>query len=104
MSLQKQFLKPKKVYKVIFSLPLEAAKEAKEVKILGDFNQWDPGNGIPMELKNEEYSATVELEPGREYQFRYLVDNQTWINDLEADKYVLTPFGVENSVVIAGSI
>jgi hypothetical protein len=40
------------------------------------------------------------LEPGHDYQFRYLVDGETWLNDPAADKYVPNPFGSENSVVI----
>jgi hypothetical protein len=43
----------------------------------------------------------VELESGKEYQFRYLINGETWENDFEADAYAPTPFGVENSVVSA---
>ena len=46
------------------------------------------------------FKAVVELEAGKEFQFRYLVDGQLWINDNAADKYIPTPFGVENSVVV----
>ena len=101
MSLQKQFLKSKQICKVTFSLPKEAVDGAMEVEILGDFNNWEAEKAIPMKAKNGEYSATVELEPGKEYQFRYLIDHKTWENDWAADKYVPTPFGVENSVVLA---
>jgi 1,4-alpha-glucan branching enzyme len=100
MSLQKQFLKSKKVYKVTFSLPVEAASAAKAVLLVGDFNNWDKNEGILMSPKKGAYSATVELEPGKEYQFRYLVDGETWENDWEADKYITTPFGIDNSVVV----
>lgn len=100
MSLQKQFLKSKQACKVTFILPVEAAKGANAVKILGDFNNWDKEKAIPMKAKNGTYTAKVELEAGKEYQFRYLIDNMKWENDPEADKYVPTPFGVENSVVM----
>lgn len=99
MSLQKQFLKSKQACKVTFSLPQAAANGAKEVKVLGDFNNWEQDKGIPMKVKNGEYVASVELEAGKEYQFRYLLDNETWENDGAADGYAPTPFGVENSVV-----
>ena len=101
MSLQKQFLDKKQACKVTFCLPKEAVNGAKEVKILGDFNQWDPESGVRMKAKNGEYSASIELESGKEHQFRYLLDNETWENDWAADKYVPTPYGVENSVVVA---
>ncbi len=99
MSLQKQFLKSKRVCKVTFCLPEAAANGAREVKILGDFNNWEKEKAIPMKVKNGEYVASVELDAGKEYQFRYLLDNEIWENDGAADGYAPTPFGVENSVV-----
>ncbi|MEI6695303.1 MAG: isoamylase early set domain-containing protein [Bacteroidota bacterium] len=51
--------------------------------------------------KNEYFSVSVELPAGREYQFRYLTDGTRWVNDAEADKYVLAIFGdAENSVLV----
>lgn len=100
MSLQKQFLKSKQACKVTFCLPETAAKGAKEVKVVGDFNNWEKDKGIPMKVKNGEYLATTELKTGGAYQFRYLIDNETWENDEAADGYAPTPFGVENSVVV----
>lgn len=99
MSLQKQFLKSKQACKVTFTLPREAADGATNVKLLGDFINWELDKAIPMKAKNGAFSATVELEAGKEYQFRYLIDNKTWENDWEADNYAPTPFGVQNSVV-----
>ena len=51
-------------------------------------------------LKKGEYTVTLELKSGKEYQFRYLVDESRWENDWNADKYVKSPFGTDNSVVI----
>ena len=101
MSLKKRFLKSRAACQVTFSLPKEAVNGAEEVKILGEFNDWDLEKGVPMKLKKDQYSAMVELEPGRAYQFRYLVDGKTWLNDLEADQYIPSPYGEDNSVVIA---
>ena len=44
-----------------------------------------------MKLKNGQFSAAVDLKAGREYQFRYCLD-ENWENDLSADKYIPTPF------------
>ena len=52
-----------------------------------------------MKASKTEFKTVVELESGREYQFRYLIDNATWTNDWAADAYLPTPYGVENSVV-----
>lgn len=100
MSLQKKFLKSSNVCTVTFSLPKEAVNGATEVKILGDFNNWDADKGVSMKNKNGEFKASMNLPCNEEYQFRYLIDNTVWENDWIADKYVPTPFGTDNSVVI----
>lgn len=101
MSLKKQFLKSKPVCKVTFRLPKEAVETAETVKLLGDFNEWEKENAISMvQLKNGSFKTTVNLETGKEYQFRYLIDNNLWENDWEADKYIANPYGKENSVVV----
>ena len=84
-----------------FSLPAFAAEGAQEVKVLGDFNDWSWENGITMKAKKDEYQAVAELEAGRDYQFRYLIDKTYWENDHQADAYVPSGVqGVDNSVVI----
>jgi predicted flap endonuclease-1-like 5' DNA nuclease len=98
--LKKQYLKSKPICKVTFSLPLEAAQDAKEVKVLGDFNNWNWEEGALMKAGKDAYSTTVELETGRNYQFRYLIDRENWQNDYQADQYVPSEFGgIDNSVV-----
>lgn len=98
--LKKQYLKSKPICKVTFSLPAEAVNGAKEVKLLGEFNGWNKGEGLLMKSSKKEFKAVLELETGRNYEFRYLIDNSKWENDWEADGYAPTPFGVENSVVV----
>lgn len=101
MSLKKKFLKSKPVCKVTFRLPAEAAETAENVVLVGDFNEWNPENGYEMkQLKNGSFKTTIDLETGKEYQFRYLIDNSTWENDWEADKYVANEYGEDNSVVV----
>lgn len=100
--IKKQFIKSKPVCKVTFTLPKESVETANEVAILGEFNNWDPKNAISMKKqKDGSFRTTVELETGKEYAFRYLIDGEKWENDMEADKYETTPFGSENSVVVA---
>ena len=99
--IKKQFLKTKPVCKATFTLPVEAAPEAKSVAVVGEFNDWNLDNAVPMKKSKGVFKAMVELETGKEYQFRYIADNENWINDSEADKYVSTPYGVENCVVSA---
>lgn len=99
--IKKQFLKSKPVCKATFSLPVEAVPAAKSVALVGDFNNWNVAEAIEMKKQKDEFKAVVELESGKEYQFRYLIDGQAWENDWAADGYVSTPFGVDNSVISA---
>ena len=96
--LKKQYLKTKNVCKVTFSLP--AAVQGETVFLVGDFNNWDE-KATPMKRqKDGSFTTVLELEKGREYQFRYLVNGTEWHNDWEADRYVPNPFSGDNSVVV----
>jgi predicted flap endonuclease-1-like 5' DNA nuclease len=100
--IKKSFAKTGKVCKATFNLPKEAVENAKEVALLGDFNNWDLEQPTSMKKKKDgSFETTVELTPGREYQFRYLIDNARWENDWNADDYVPVPaFGIHNSLVV----
>lgn len=51
--------------------------------------------------KDGGFEASVRLDTGREYHYRYLFDGSRWENDWHADKYAQSPFrDAENSVVI----
>lgn len=101
MSLKKQYLKTKPVSKVTFRLPKDAAPKAATVVLVGEFNDWDTKATPMTRLRNGEFKVTVDLPTGKEYQFRYLIDNDVWENDWEADKYASSGIGgTDNSVVI----
>ncbi len=99
MSFKKQFLKSKPVCKVSFRLDAAEASGAKKVQLLGDFNNWDKSAEPMTALKSNDFTATLELEAGKEFQFRYLIDGTEWKNDSQADSYVANSFGEENSVI-----
>ena len=94
--LKKQAIKSKPVCKVTFTLP--DAIEAKTAAVVGEFNNWDP-SATPLKRQKGEFKVTLELEKGRSYQYRYLVNNGEWYNDVEADGYVPNPFASTNSLV-----
>lgn len=98
MSIKKQYLKTKPVCKVTFSYPNES--KASSIQLLGDFNSWDIGCEPMKKNKSGKYSKTIELETGKEYQFRYLVNGDDWQNDPTAEKYEVNEFATENSVVV----
>jgi 1,4-alpha-glucan branching enzyme len=85
---------------VTFKLPGIAASDAQGVSLVGDFNDWDIRANRMKRLKNGDYAIKLNLEPGKDYQFRYLIDESRWENDWNADGYVKNPFGdSDNSVV-----
>jgi 1,4-alpha-glucan branching enzyme len=99
--IKKQYLKSKPVCKVTFRLAGEAAGSAGSANIVGEFNDWNIYATPMRKLKNGSFTLTIDLEPNREYQFRYLLDDEIWENDEEADKYISNPYGdSENSVVV----
>jgi len=101
MSIKKQFLKSKPVCKVTFRIPEEIGNSAKLAHIVGEFNSWSFLAAPMRKLKSGAFTTTLDLEEGREYQFRYLLDRTNWENDMDAAKFVPTPFGdSENSVVV----
>ncbi|WP_029894419.1 isoamylase early set domain-containing protein [Desulfohalovibrio reitneri] len=100
MALKKKFLKSKPVCKVTFTLPPEAAQGAKKVFLVGEFNDWKLDATPMRKLKDGSFTRSLDLEAGKDYHFRYLVDGRDWENDWAADRYEFSPFGnCENSVV-----
>jgi len=101
MSIKKQYLKSKPLCKVTFKIPESIGNSAKTAYIVGEFNDWSSFANPMKRSKNGTFSVTLDLEIGREYQFRYILDKQNWENDSEADRFVPSPYwDSENSVVV----
>ena len=100
MSIKKQYLKSKPVCKVTFLAPKALSDNIKKIQLVGEFNAWDT-KCVPMKKnKSGEFSSVVELQPGKEYQYKYLINGDNWNNDPDADKYVINEFQGENSVIV----
>ena len=99
--IKKIYLKSRNACKVTFKMLKEAVPDANQVCLVGDFNEWDILANPMKRLKKGDFTTQIELQPGRDYQFRYHIDNSRWENDWQADKYVPNPFGdSDNSVVV----
>ncbi len=99
--IKKKYFKTKPVCSVTFILPGIAAPGASMVCIVGDFNNWCINSHPMNRLTSGDFTICLDLEPGRHYQYRYLIDDFRWENDWQADSYVASPYGdSENSVVI----
>ncbi len=101
--LKKQYVKSRNIWKVTFGLlndELPEGLKAECVHLVGEFNDWDT-SATPMRRgKGGAFRVLVELEPGREFQFRYLVNGEHWCNDWHADAYVPGGLGEDNCVAV----
>lgn len=100
MALTKKFLKSKPICKVTFRIPKKANNGAKKACICGDFNDWKKNSDKMKQLKDGSFTTTLDLETGKEYSFRYLLDGKIWVNDWAADKYVPSGMGAEENSVV----
>ena len=83
---------------VTFTLPADL--HAETVTLCGEFNDWSAEDTRLERGSDGSWQATVALEPGRSYRYRYLLDGQRWENDEQADGYVPNPLGSVDSVVV----
>ena len=80
--------------KVTFKI---SAPSAKDVRLAGDFNSWDPSRATLRKSKNGLWIRDLTLKSGR-YEYKYLVDGQ-WQRDTLNNLFVINTFGSENSVI-----
>ena len=83
---------------VTFELP--GTIWAERINLVGEFNDWDTSvTPMSQNRSDTEWRVTVELEVGRCYRFRYLVNGKEWLNDWRADDFMENPYGSYDSVV-----
>jgi 1,4-alpha-glucan branching enzyme len=84
--------------RVTFELPLPDV--AGRVNLVGEFNDWDESATRMCCAESPLcWRVTLELEAGRRYRFRYLVDGDEWLNDWYADDFAENPYGSYDSVL-----
>ena len=82
---------------VTFEAP--AVVQAETMSVVGDFNSWEPSEGLMKQRKDGVWSKAVRLLPGV-YRYRFLADGHVWHDDPAADGYEPSGFGEDNSLVI----
>ncbi|MBI1932264.1 MAG: isoamylase early set domain-containing protein [Ignavibacteriales bacterium] len=101
MSISKRYLKSKKICKVTFKIPAEIGVNYKRANILGSFNNWDYNSHRMKKLvKDGSFSIVIDLEVGKEYEFKYYLDNSTWLNEKDADSQIATQFGDSSNSIV----
>ena len=100
MSVKKQYFKNKDYCKVTFRLEKEMAADVTTAAVAGDFNEWRAERTPMKALKNGDFTASVQLDQGREYQYRFVLNGKKWARDETAEKQVHCSYANgENSVV-----
>jgi len=92
--MKKQMQKKHKRRRIIFSFN---APEAREVSLVGEFNNWDPGKHPMKSDGNGLWTKTVMLEPGI-YEYKFLAD-ENWTLDTQNDHSRLNCYGTMNSLI-----
>ena len=93
----KNYSKSGKICRVTFKYNNPDSSES--ALVVGEFNSWSFQENPMKKLKNGSFSVTLSLQAGNAYQFRYVLEGNTWVNDVEADGYVPNQYGEENSVI-----
>lgn len=94
----KQQAKKKGTVRVTFELP--SNMWAERVNLVGEFNDWDTtANPMTRSRSDANWKASLDLEAGKRYRFRYLVDGKEWLNDWHADDHVENPYGSYDSII-----
>lgn len=81
---------------VTFNIPVPL--KAQTITLVGDFNNWNQTD-TPLIKDSDGWSATIDLPAGHRFQYRYLADGHTWLNDWAADSYVPNDMGGDDSVI-----
>ncbi|MBS1496619.1 MAG: isoamylase early set domain-containing protein [Bacteroidetes bacterium] len=92
--------------KVTFTLPAEALADATEALLLGDFNDWNAEKGIVLKKqKDGSFKVSTQLETGRSYQYRFLLNDGRWVNDYNAQNYVpVSGYEIENCIITVDEV
>ena len=75
----------------------ELKPEAKEVYLVGDFNQWRAREQRMLKAQDGSFRTRIELLPGQ-YQYRFIVDG-IWHNDPDAPRQENDSHGMFNSAL-----
>src|SRR5690242_1792854 len=76
------------------------APAAKQVYLVGDFNDWDVSK-TPMARSGKTWTVVVPMPAGR-HQYSFVVDGKSWSSDPTAPSAPDDGFGHTNSVRIVG--
>ena len=96
--LKRQTTKGSDQIRITFTIPHDPNQP--RVYVVGDFNGWSVTDLPLVKRANNTRSATVSLDAGKRYAFRYYTESGEWFNDEAADAYEPSEHGSENCIII----
>jgi len=93
--IQKTYYKTKDYCKVKFVF---TAENAETVEVLGLNSDWKTSI-IMSKKKDGSFTCDVSLPKNSQHQFKYRINETTWVNEPEADSELPNEFGGSNSVI-----
>ncbi|MFH1441528.1 MAG: AAA family ATPase [Candidatus Omnitrophota bacterium] len=86
--------KLKRANEIVLSV---AAPDAKDVYLVGDFNNWEVDEKSRMVADNGIWRKNLNLESGK-YRYRFVVDG-AWLDDFSNPKKEVNPYGETDSLI-----
>jgi 1,4-alpha-glucan branching enzyme len=74
-------------------------RPVSSVYLVSDFDDWDTTARPLVRRKDGSYSTSLVVPGGSRIQFRYLIDNEHWLNDDDADEFVNNNHGETDGVL-----
>jgi 1,4-alpha-glucan branching enzyme len=100
MCVTKRYSADKKNCKVTFVLPDYYAEGARKAFLVGEFNNWNTSD-LRMKKIHGKFTRSLKLKASQSYQFRYLIDDNIWKNEWDADALAPVTLGTwYNSVIV----
>ena len=100
--IQKRYLKNKPLCKVTFSLEKkDVAHTPNSISVIGDFNDWNAKKGQLKKLKNGTFKNTFTFESNKEYEFKYLINDNQYINEKDSDSYRWNDYAMDQNSVLS---
>jgi len=94
--ISKRYFKTKNEVEVTFEMPAEEAN--RSIALVADFLDWQPVE-MKKVAKTKSYKYKTRLPKDGQFEFRYLVDDEKWLNDPQADLYKPNGLGEDNGLV-----
>lgn len=91
----KKYFKTKSEAEITFEFSRE---HAESVALVADFNDWQP-IAMKFNKKANVFRTKIRLPKDNDFHFRYLINENEWENDEQADQYVPNSYGSDDSVL-----